>query len=106
MSKRLKSDQNASLYEWPDLAFHHYCLQTFRLNRGSYNTIDQWLFDNGYPEIRRRRKLIIQFLELMQQSPTAEERKFLSFGKGKLIVELSQFAASQAGPERSILAAY
>lgn len=98
---------NSTLYEWPDLAFHHYCLQVYQLNRGIYNTIDQWLFDNGYPEIRRRRKLIVAFLDQAAQPEPAGKRKFLSFGKGNLIVELSRFAAAQeAALPRTALAAY
>ncbi|OMF23440.1 hypothetical protein BK133_24430 [Paenibacillus sp. FSL H8-0548] len=102
----MKSDQNSSLYEWPDLAFHHYCLQMYQLNKGIYNTIDQWLYDNGYPEIKRRRRMIIQFLDTMQQSRSEERRKFLSFGKGNLVVELSQFTYQNSIHERSSLAAY
>jgi riboflavin kinase len=102
----MNSDQNSSLYEWPDLAFHHYCLKMYQLNRGVYNTIDQWLYDNGYPEIKRRRRMIIQFLDTMQQSKADEQRKFLSFGKGNLVVELSQFTYQHSIHERSSLAAY
>lgn len=102
----MKNKLNSSLYEWPDLAFHHYCLQVYRLNRGTYNTIDQWLFDNGYPEIKRRRKMIIRFLDLMAQSQADEGRKFLSFGKGNLIVELSQFTAEFDMRVSGVLAAY
>lgn len=102
----MKNDLNADLFEWPDLAFHHYCLQMYRLNRGTYNTIDQWLFDNGYPEIKRRRKMIIVFLERMVKMQAEEGRKFLSFGKGNLIVELSHFAAEHDRHARSVLAAY
>ena len=102
----MKNKLNSSLYEWPDLAFHHYCLHMYRLNRGTYNTIDQWLYDNGYPEIKSRRKMIIRFLDLMAQSQADEGRKFLSFGKGNLIVELSQFTAEQDMRVSGILAAY
>lgn len=102
----MKNKLNSSLYEWPDLAFHHYCLHMYRLNRGTYNTIDQWLYDNGYPEIKNRRKMIIRFLDLMAQSQADEQRKYLSFGKGNLIVELSQFTDEYDTRVRSKLAAY
>ncbi|OBZ13958.1 hypothetical protein A7975_12075 [Bacillus sp. FJAT-26390] len=94
------------VYEWPDLAFHHYCLQMYQLNRGVYNTIDQWLYDNGYPEIKRRRKMIIRFLDLMAKKQAEEGRKFLSFGKGNLIVELSEFVAEHGIHARGVLTAY
>jgi riboflavin kinase len=102
----MKSNLTIGVYEWPDLAFHHYCLQMYRLNRGIYNTIDQWLYDNGYPEIKRRRKMIIRFLDLMTLRQAEEGRKFLSFGKGNLIVELTEFVAEQDIHARSVLSAY
>ncbi|MBB3111412.1 hypothetical protein FHS18_003480 [Paenibacillus phyllosphaerae] len=86
-------ESDSSLLEWPDLAFHHYCLKVYRLNRGVYNTIDQWLFDHGYQTIRGRRSMILRFLEHYANRLVREDDKTLSFGKGKLIVELSLFTA-------------
>jgi len=102
----MKTDSKSSLYEWPDLAFHHYCLQMYRLNRGVYNTIDQWLYDYGYAAIKGRRKMIVQFLDHMIKLQEEEGRKYLSFGKGNLAIELSQFAAKHEAPVRRALAAY
>ncbi|OME80724.1 hypothetical protein BK120_18780 [Paenibacillus sp. FSL A5-0031] len=102
----MKNDRSSSLYEWPDLAFHHYCLQMYRLNRGVYNTIDQWLYDNGYAGIKGRRKMIIQFLDHMIKLQAEEGHKYLSFGKGNLVAQLSQFAAEHKVPVIRALAAY
>lgn len=102
----MKDNLSMSLYEWPDLAFHHYCLQMYRLNRGTYNTIDQWLYDNGHPEIKRRRRMIIRFLDVMAAEQAKGESKFLSFGRGNLVAELSRFVAEYDKEARAVLAAY
>ncbi|MNZ53536.1 RNA-binding riboflavin kinase RibR [compost metagenome] len=94
----MKKNFNADVQEWPDLAFQNYCLKLYRLNRGTYNTIDQWLFMNGFSEIKRRRLMLLQFLDNVSRYEQASDHKYLSFGKGKLIVELLRFVKEREAP--------
>jgi len=84
-----------SILDWPDLAFHHYCLKVYHLNRGVYNAIDQWLFERGCVSIRQRRQLMLDFLD--QAAREANGKKHLTFGKGKLAEELTRFMAARRG---------
>lgn len=46
----------------PDLHFVRKAEGKFRVNRGIYNTIDAWFYENGLQEIVKRRIHITQFL--------------------------------------------
>ncbi|WP_438350576.1 RNA-binding protein [Paenibacillus sp. FA6] len=87
------NEQDFYIYQWPDLAFYHHCLKRYRLNRGIYNTMDQWFHDNGYPEIQQRRMVIIEFLECTSIVHVNEHYKYLSFGKGNLMTLLSSYVS-------------
>lgn len=82
------------LIDWPDIRFRAYCFHRYRLNKGIYNTIDQWLYDHGWESIHRRRKMLILFLESGGSRETSEEGMFFSFGKGNLIPQLEAFVKS------------
>ncbi|WP_240418619.1 RNA-binding protein [Paenibacillus periandrae] len=75
----------------PDIQFVNYCFQTFGLNRGIYNTIDQWLYSTGYREITSRRSQIISFLKDIQQKHGKDQSSVLRFGKGGLTKQLYDF---------------
>ncbi|MDQ0201516.1 hypothetical protein J2S10_004722 [Neobacillus ginsengisoli] len=47
----LKKNGNLNL---PDLQFFNWCNHQYRLNRGIYNTIDQWFYDYGIKEVLSR----------------------------------------------------
>ena len=72
------------LIHWPDYKFAEYCRNRFRVNRGVYNTIDVWLFENGCRDIGERRRLILLFLSACSEESDAGDGKFLKFGKGGL----------------------
>ncbi|MFD0679817.1 MULTISPECIES: RNA-binding protein [unclassified Paenibacillus] len=76
----------------PDIQFVNYCYQTFGLNRGIYNTIDQWLYDFGFRDIVGRRELTIAFLNDVQKKNGKERTgTILRFGKGGLTKQLYDF---------------
>ncbi|WP_209123570.1 hypothetical protein [Alkalihalobacillus sp. BA299] len=71
----------------PDLTFVNYCIEKYKINRGVYNTIDTWFFNNGERNILRRRKMIILFLSSLY----LPQKRFMSFGKGGLTEKLNYF---------------
>lgn len=80
----------------PDIQFVNWCYRHFGLNRGVYNTIDEWLYGYGLRSIVARRNAIVAFLEYAQQSSRSgagEQGGILRFGKGALIATLREFAA-------------
>ncbi len=68
-----------------DLEFSSYCRHIYQVNRGIYNTIDSWFYDQGVRNILSRRKKIIEFLNYLQS------KHELSFGKGGLTKKLVEF---------------
>lgn len=75
----------------PDIQFVNYCFQTYGLNRGIYNTIDQWLFTFGYREIIGRRRITIDFLKDIHNKHGRDRSSILRFGKGGLTKQLHDF---------------
>ncbi|UQZ81531.1 RNA-binding riboflavin kinase RibR [Paenibacillus konkukensis] len=76
----------------PDIQFVTYCFQTFGLNRGIYNTIDQWLYGFGYRDVLQRRKSTLSFLRLINARGGRERSGgILRFGKGGVTKQLYDF---------------
>ncbi|MBA9028518.1 hypothetical protein [Peribacillus huizhouensis] len=46
-----------------DLHFFRYCQEQFGINRGVYNTIEQWFYNKEVQEIAYRRKFVLRFLK-------------------------------------------
>ncbi|QQK78135.1 hypothetical protein HUG15_01410 [Salicibibacter cibarius] len=67
-----------------------FCLEKYGVNRGIYNTIDEWFYDQGIEDIIERRKEILRFLEFVenQYEKKNEKRKF---GKGGLKISLQDY---------------
>ncbi|MCZ8522738.1 MULTISPECIES: RNA-binding protein [Paenibacillus] len=82
----------ADVLQLPDFQFVTYCFETFGLNRGIYNTIDEWLYRFGVREITQRRQTIIAFLT-EQQRQGRSPGTYLKFGKGGLTKLLHEFVA-------------
>lgn len=94
-------DANAKIVHLPDYRFANYCLERYRLNRGVYNLIDGWLYEQGWHEIGERRELILSFLESCGgEDVPSEGSKFLKFGKGNFITRIRQFVSGIPGPYR------
>jgi riboflavin kinase len=79
----------------PDLQFFYWCNEQFSVNRGVYNTIDQWFYEYGMNEVILRRMYILSFLRFVREAGLkAEEQKFIRFGNGGLINQLTKFIKS------------
>lgn len=80
--------QFEELYHVPDLVFSRFCDSEYQVNKGVYNTIDQWFYQMGIKSITCRRKTIIEFFHFIQAT---EECKKVKFGNGGLTSRLQQF---------------
>lgn len=70
----------------PDLAFVRYCQENYGVNRGVYNTIEQWFYERGINKVQDRRAIVLLFLK---QLKTSNEK--CSFGAGGLKQHLQLF---------------
>lgn len=87
-----KSLADFGVLHLPDIQFVTYCFESFGLNRGIYNTIDQWLYEFGFANIMQRRQIIVAFLDEMKQKDSRERSSsILRFGKGGLTKQLYDF---------------
>lgn len=79
-----------------DLLFHKFIYQEFGVNRGVYNTIDQWFFDHGCINVINRRTEIIHFLHYASNLFGKSENK-LVFGSGRLVSYLVKYSELNSG---------
>ena len=67
----------------PDLSFVRKIEESFYINRGVYNTIDEWFYNNGFIDVLERRMHILKFLQYITANLTEEQlTKRLSFPDG------------------------
>jgi riboflavin kinase len=67
----------------PDLSFVRKIEESFYINRGVYNTIDAWFYDNEFLDVTERRTHILNFLQYISANLTEEQStKRLSFPDG------------------------
>lgn len=74
------------LFHLPDLQFVQFCERKFSLNKGIYNTIDNWFYKMGITNILDRRKMILQFMVINCSNKTK-----VKFGPGGLTKKLENF---------------
>lgn len=86
----MRFDEQKLIINSPDLVFVKYCEETFGLNKGVYNTIDQWLYRKGFLDIKDRRKKTMEFL-LFCTNITNKGKRKLKFGRGNLTNLLLEF---------------
>lgn len=80
----------------PDLQFFMWCSRRYQINRGVYNTIDQWFFDYGMINIQNRRIQLLAFLDFIKHDLLEKgESKFIRFGHGGLKKYLTAFIHDQ-----------
>lgn len=72
----------------PDLQFSQFCQQQFSLNKGIYNTIDSWFYDNGIINIVDRRTMVLRFMSF-----TISNGAEVKFGPGGLLEKLEEFCS-------------
>ncbi|KZZ84480.1 hypothetical protein [Bacillus sp. SJS] len=75
----------------PDLVFQQYCKEVFGVNRGIYNTIDEWFFQAGAVSVLERRQIIVNFLQDLSEPNQGEKAALLKVGKGGLVPALYAF---------------
>jgi riboflavin kinase len=80
-----------------DLSFMQFCEKEFGINRGIYNTIDDWFFNIGIKNLLKRRKTIIMFLQGLQKRDSTQPSKKVKFGNGGLKLCLGEFWNSNPG---------
>ena len=76
----------------PDLGFYSKCHQQFHINRGVFNTIDNWFYEYGMINVAYRRIYILAFLEFVKEDNfVPDSQKFMKFGHGGLTMKLKEF---------------
>ncbi|MBS2967974.1 hypothetical protein J9317_04185 [Metabacillus sp. KIGAM252] len=75
----------------PDLVFQQYCKEVFGVNRGIYNTIDEWFLQAGAVSVLERRRMIVDFLQDLSEPNPGEKAALLKVGKGGLTTALHAF---------------
>ncbi len=89
-------DERKSIINLPDLLFVNFCTKTFGLNRGVYNTIDEWFYSKNVKDIKVRREKILEFLLYTIRSMDQDDRNSrLKFGKGNLVQQLVEYSERQ-----------
>ena len=84
--------ETSSYLNMPDLQFFNWCNQQFKVNRGIYNTIDQWFYEYGVVNIYSRRIQLLAFLDSVKdQLNEPHSSKFIRFGHGGLTKRLNDF---------------
>jgi riboflavin kinase len=76
----------------PDIEFFLLCEGRYRVNKGVYNTIDRWFYQNGMKNIIHRRIYLLAFLEFVSESNLKKnQHKYVRFGNGGLTNKLNEF---------------
>ena len=67
----------------PDLSFVRKIEESFSINRGVYNTIDEWFYNYGFKDVLERRMHILKFLQYIPvnaEEQLTKKRLFFSDG--------------------------
>ncbi|MGE7781015.1 hypothetical protein ACQKL0_13925 [Peribacillus sp. NPDC097264] len=76
----------------PDIEFFLLCQQQYRVNKGVYNTIDKWFYQDGIVNIIHRRIYLLAFLDFVTEENAKENHhKYIRFGNGGLTKKLNEF---------------
>jgi riboflavin kinase len=79
--------QSEEILNLPDLLFFKFCDEQYGINKGVYNTIDRWFYEQGVNHIANRRTLILSFC----QNFCISRNKKVKFGPGGLTTRLNLF---------------
>lgn len=91
-TKKQNSFKTSKYLNLPDLQFFNWCNQKYQVNRGVYNTIDQWFYEYGIVDIHYRRIQLLAFLEFVKGERIEQDKqKFIRFGHGGLTKRLNEF---------------
>ncbi|MGE8079790.1 hypothetical protein [Peribacillus loiseleuriae] len=76
----------------PDLQFFNWCHLQYGVNKGIYNTIDNWFYEYGIVNILSRRIYLLSFLEFAKEVESEQKQdKVIRFGNGGLVKKLHEF---------------
>ncbi|OCS94277.1 hypothetical protein A6K76_04195 [Caryophanon latum] len=78
------------IIQQPDLLFFQFCERHFRVNKGVFHTIDCRLYELGFEKVKKRRYVMLQFLQHANES-AAHSTKYIKFGHGNLNKTLDHF---------------
>ena len=81
--------QSEEIVNLPDLLFSKLCEDHYDINKGVYNTIDRWFYEQGVNHIVNRRQMILSFC----QSFCISGKEKVKFGPGGLTTKLNLFWA-------------
>jgi riboflavin kinase len=70
-----------------DHSFQTLCMEKYGINRGVFNEIDKWFYQQGMVDIVERRREILKFMAFQGTS----EKKKIKFGHGGLRQSLLQY---------------
>jgi riboflavin kinase len=85
--------QSEEIVNLPDLLFSRLCEDHYDINKGVYNTIDRWFYEQGVNDIVNRRQMILSFC----QSFCIAGKEKVKFGPGGLTTKLNLFWAHRVG---------
>lgn len=84
----------------PELHFFQRCQDQYRINRGVYNVIDEWFFNQGIVHVGYRRIFILSFLDFVSEvNMEGASSKFVKFGHGGLLKKLNEFNSHYLNPD-------
>lgn len=86
IKESMEMENYRHIFNLPDLKFSQFCERKFSLNKGIYNTIDNWFYTKGITNILDRRELMVQFMIFCCSSETK-----VKFGPGCLTKKLEIF---------------
>ncbi|WP_237389529.1 hypothetical protein [Bacillus sp. USDA818B3_A] len=91
-ANKQNSLETSNYLNMPDLQFSNWCNSQFKINRGIYNTIDQWFYEYGIVNIYCRRIQLLAFLDSVKDELNESHKsKFIRFGHGGLTRRLNRF---------------
>lgn len=88
--------QLEEILNMPDLLFSRLCEEKYEVNKGVYNTIDRWFYNQGLSPVVERREMILSFIHYI--SVTENQGNKVKFGSGGLTKRLDQFWGKQIQP--------
>ncbi len=80
-----------NLIHYTDYSFQKFYEEEYGINRGVYNTIDDWFFEKGIRDILKRRKEMLVFFKFIENKPRTNQKAKLRFGHGGLVTSLNEF---------------
>ena len=74
-----------------DLGFQRFCENEYGINRGIYNVVDQWFYDNGFRNVMQRRREILNFFQLEKDEKDNLIQGKIKFGRNRLKSRLEYY---------------